>query len=90
MARFKYVGEPARPGLVERYGDCSLIRVPTKEGKMVEVRPPGGKEFFTVGEDIGVDVENSRTLRSMRADPRFEEITGTELASLSAAEGSIK
>ena len=74
MARFRYLGEPERPGLVKVQGPCTLIRVPCKDGSKLEIMPPGRKQSFAGGSDIGVDVTDERALRSLRADTRYAEI----------------
>jgi len=72
MARFKYLGEIPRPLMVASYGPCSQIRIPKKDGTFQIVDgPPGG---FVIGNDIGVDVTDERSLRTMLADPRFAQI----------------
>jgi hypothetical protein len=74
MARFKYKGELPRPGLVKKYGQCKEIIIPTQEGKKLHIKPLNGK-YFLLGEDVGIDINDPRALRELRADPRFEEIT---------------
>jgi len=70
MARFKYNGETARINIA--YGATSQIQIPRKNGTTQVVDgPPGG---FVIGQDIGVDVTDEKSLRVMRADPRFTEI----------------
>jgi len=79
MSRFKYLGEPPRPGLVKTYGPCGTINVRCRTG----TDPSGWKSYspvppateFVIGADIGYDVVDSTSLRMMRADTtRFEEI----------------
>jgi hypothetical protein len=73
MARFKYLGEKPRPGLVKKYGDCTVIRIPKKDGSVLELRCHPG-HCFMPGSDIGEDITDERALRVMRADSRFEEV----------------
>lgn len=74
MARFKYLGEPARPGLVQSYGPCLKIRTRLKDGSVQELDPVPPATEFVVGEDIGHDITDERALRLFRADTRYEEI----------------
>lgn len=79
MARFKYLGEPPRPGLVTAYGDTSEIKV-----RCTPATDPSGKKSYTpippatrfeIGTDIGYDVTDATSLRMLRADTsRFQEI----------------
>jgi len=72
MARFKYLGEIARPSVVKVYGPCEGIRIPKNNGTYQTIMgPPGG---FVIGNDIGVDIVDERSLIAMRADPRFAQI----------------
>lgn len=73
MARFKYLGETPRPNMVKKYGPTSKVRVPCTDGTKLDIVPPNGKEFV-VGEDIGVDIDDERALKCLRADSRFEEL----------------
>lgn len=71
MARFKYMGED--PSYVESQGPCSQINIPKKDGtKMVVMGPPGG---FVIGADIGVNITDTRAIRVMQADSRFQQIS---------------
>jgi len=75
MAQFKWMGEervvPPRKW-VQSYGPCEQIRVPKKDGTFTVVdAPPGG---FPVGSTIPFNFTDERSLRVMRADPRFEEV----------------
>jgi hypothetical protein len=76
MARFRYLGEPSRPGLVVAYGPCLKIRVKKKDGTTQELTPVSPATSFVIGEDIGHEITDERVLRHIRADTtRFEEIT---------------
>lgn len=72
MARFKYLGEPARPTLVVSYGPTDQIVVPKKDGtKTVLTAPAGG---FPIGQQVDFDFTDEFSLLVMRADPRFQEV----------------
>jgi len=72
MARFRYLGEPPQgwgtPGMLK------IIRVPQKDGTMQELLPVPPATYFPVGEDIGYDISDERSLRCLRVDTRYEEI----------------
>lgn len=74
MARFKYLGEPARPELVASYGPSTQINVRLKNGAIQELTPIPPATEFEVGVDIGYDITDQRALRFFRSDSRFEEI----------------
>ena len=74
MARFKYVGHPDRPKLVENYGPLLAINVPTKDGTIHALKPIYPNTSFKVGEDLGYEITDAKSLRAMRADTKFEEI----------------
>jgi len=74
MARFKYMGEPPRPGTVKAYGPCKTIKIPKKNGTVEVIDAPNQETGFPIGEDIGVDIEDERSLRVLRGDVRFQEI----------------
>jgi len=78
MARFKYLGEKPREGLVAVYGPCTLIRARcssvTDPSGWCTLPPKAGGEF-PVGQDIGYDITDPVMLRMLRADTvRFQEI----------------
>ena len=73
MARFKYLGEPPRDYVIT-IGPCLKIRVPLKDGMIDTFLPVPPAEEFVIGQDIGQDITDQRSLMSMRADPRFEEL----------------
>jgi len=71
MARFKYKGEKARPWAT--FGNTTMLQLPTKDGRtLLTPVPPATK--FTIGTDIGYDITDPLTLKSLRTDTRFEEI----------------
>lgn len=75
MAQFKYLGDdrvvPPRQ-YVQSYGQCTQLRVPKKDGSYTVVdAPPGG---FPLNSTIPFNFTDERSLRVMRADPRFEEV----------------
>ena len=72
MARFKYLGEPARPSFVLEQGPTLRLVLHNKDGSDTVVNSPEGG--FVIGDDIGVDVDDERALRHLRADTRFEEL----------------
>ena len=73
MARFKYLGEPVR-AYVEEYGPCTQIKLPKKDGSIQTLVAPNQTTGFPINEDIGTEITDSRSLRHLRADPRFQEI----------------
>jgi hypothetical protein len=73
MARFTYNGEPARAGLV--LGPALAIIMHTKAGARERIDAPNQTTGFVVGQDMGINVTDSRVLRHMRHDKRFTEIT---------------
>lgn len=73
MARFKYLGEPANTFVTE-YGPCLEIRIPLKDGTKMILTASDTTTGFPIGQDIGVDITDDRSLRFMRVDHRFEEI----------------
>ncbi len=81
MARFRYLGEPERSKLVKQYGATLAIRVPTTQGVISVVPAPsvvpaeaGTQPAFVPGAIIDHDFTDPRSLRHLRADPRFEEV----------------
>lgn len=78
MARFKYLGEPAR-SYVTQYGPCKVIRVrcmasTDPSGKM-EYLPVSPATEFAVDADIGHEITDSTSIRMLQADDRFEQIS---------------
>lgn len=73
MSRFKYLGEIERAA-VEAYGPCTMIRLRKSDGTQASLEPVSPATEFVVGDDIGYDIDDARSLRQLRADPRFEEI----------------
>lgn len=71
MSRFKYAGSNAK-GLLQ--GPLLKIRIPCKNGCHIEVDSGDAVNGFKVGEDIGLEITDSLSLKVLRADPRFEEI----------------
>jgi hypothetical protein len=74
MARFRYVGHPDRPKLVTNYGPLLAVNVPTKDGVITELRPKPPAIYFNIGEDLGYEITDAKSLRALRADTKFEEI----------------
>ncbi len=78
MARFRYLGELPRK-CVKQYGATVAIRVPSTKGVVtvaasVVPAKPGTQPAFKPGEVIDFEFTDPRSLRHLRADPRFEEI----------------
>jgi len=71
MARFKWMGEPARTGLT--YGNTTKFDVPTKGGKQT-LLPVSPATFFVIGQDIGHDIVCPLCITALNADPRFQVI----------------
>lgn len=74
MSDFKYLGELPRPGLVVAYGPMTEIKLPKKDGTVQVLTPISPAVTFPVGEPLGYDITDERSLRIMRTDERFEEI----------------
>jgi len=74
MARFRWMGGKARPGLIKKRGQMRKIRIPLQNGTKMKIDAPNKQTGFVVGEDIGVDITDPRALRLLRNDHRFEEI----------------
>jgi hypothetical protein len=72
MAQFKYLGEPAR-SFVAAYGPTKRIAVPKKDGTKTVLENPDG---FPIGEVVPYDFTDPMSLLVMRADTRFQEVTG--------------
>lgn len=73
MARFKYLGEPPRDYVVTM-GPCLKIRVPLKNGTISMLLPVPPATEFVIGQDIGHDITDQRSLHAMRTDTRFQEL----------------
>lgn len=72
MARFKWLGEAAIPG-VENPGPMTRLTLPRKTGGPQVLTPVPPATEFVINEDIGYDITDERSLRTLRADTRFEE-----------------
>jgi hypothetical protein len=72
MAQFKYLGEVPR-SFVASYGPTKKIAVPQKNGGRTVLDNSDG---WPVGEVLPYDFEDQISLMFLRADPRFEEVTG--------------
>jgi len=75
MAQFKWLGEdqldPPQQW-VKEYGPCEQVAVPKKDGTTTVVEaPPGG---FPINSIIPYDFTDERSIRVLRADPRFQEV----------------
>jgi len=82
MARFIYLGEPARQGL--KYGPTLAIVFHLKDGSRPRVDAPNQTTGFVIGQDLGIEITEKRVLRHMRADKRFREITSSAAKSAPA------
>ena len=74
MARFRYLGEKPRPGMVAAYGPTRKLRVPSNAEGLKEYVAPNQELGFVVGQDMGFEITDDRSLDVLRADTRFEEI----------------
>jgi hypothetical protein len=72
MAQFKYLGEPSR-SFVTAYGPTERIAVPKKDGSKTMLENPNG---FPVGDIVPFDFTDPMSILIMRADTRFQEVTG--------------
>lgn len=75
MARFKYNGEPPRPGLVATYGNSIKFRLHLKDGSVQELTPVPPATKFEIGQDIGYEITDERAIRHMTADSRFTRLS---------------
>jgi hypothetical protein len=71
MARFKYLGEKKQFKFVKAMGKVVEIRCRCKDGTVMKLKDPSGE--FTPGQSI-CETMDPRSIRHMRADPRFQEI----------------
>jgi hypothetical protein len=74
MARFKYLGEPASKFSFMKSGELLQIGLQQKDGSKRVLTPVPPATYFVIGEDIGYDITDERSLRQLRADTRYEEI----------------
>lgn len=72
MAQFKYLGEVPR-SFVAAYGPTKRIAVPKKDGSKTVLENPAG---FPIGDVVPHDFTDQISLMILRADPRFQEVTG--------------
>ena len=72
MAQFKYLGEPPR-SFVVAYGPTKKIAVPKKDGSKTVLENPTG---FLIGDVLPYDFTDQFSLMFLRADTRFQEVTG--------------
>lgn len=72
MAQFKYLGEPPR-SFVSAYGPTKRIAVPKKDGSKTVLENPNG---FPIGDVVPFDFTDQLSLMFLRADTRFQEVTG--------------
>jgi hypothetical protein len=58
---------------VKTQGPTLQIKVPKKDGSVMVLDAPSAAGFV-VGQDLGADFADERSLRVLRADTRFQEI----------------
>ena len=76
MSRFSYNGElPPHQGFLVSQGPCLQINLPKKDGTYQTIISPDQVHGFALGMDIGVDITDERSLRVLRADVRFTELS---------------
>ena len=73
MARFLYNGEPPRSYVIT-YGPTLIIKIPKKDGTIMVLNAPNPQTGFVIGDDIGTNITDERSLRVMRSDTRYTEI----------------
>lgn len=76
MSRFAYNGElPPHEGFMILQGPCRQINLPKKDGTWETIMAPDQVHGFTLGADIGADITDERSLRVLRADVRFTQLS---------------
>ena len=76
MARFKYLGEDKIPrSYVAKYGPTLALNIPLSNNEMMTLSASDLTKGFAVGQDIGVDITDARSIRLLGADPRFSQIS---------------
>ena len=80
MAQFKWLHEIDRPLMVKTYGPILVLKVPRQDGTKHIVEPADPVQGFQPDEVLSeggspIDFTDERSLRSLRADSRVEEIT---------------
>lgn len=74
MARFKYKGPKPRPQ-VKIPGKTKEMRFHCKDGTTLRLFPKPPNKFFAPNQDIGYDITDSRVIRHLEADPKFQRIS---------------
>lgn len=74
MARFKYLGEPKNKFGWYATGKLKKIGLRRKDGPKQVLEPVPPATEFVVGQDIGYDITDERSVYQLRADTRYEEI----------------
>ena len=78
MAQFTWLGEQAIPRTwVKTYGPTTQIKVPKKNGTWTVLDKPAGfplDQVITDAQGDPVDFTDERSLRVLRADPRYQEV----------------
>ncbi len=78
MPQFKWLGEQMIPReYVLSYGPTTVIKVPKKNGTWQELTKAGGfPKDQIITDDAGdpVNFTDERSLRVLRADPRYQEV----------------
>ena len=76
MARFAYNGEkPPHTNFIAVQGPCTQIKVPLQNGTVQVITAADQVHGFTIGADIGVDVNDARAIRILTADYRFTRLS---------------
>jgi hypothetical protein len=74
MPRFKYLGEPSKFTFVKTAGKLLKIKLRQKDGTIRTLEPVAPATYFPIGEDLGYDLTDERSVYQLRADTRYEEI----------------
>jgi len=74
MPHFKYLGEPNH-SFVETMGKTIELHISQQDGSKV-VLISSNPDGFQFNEHLDHDFLDTRALRIMRSDPRFEEVAG--------------
>lgn len=74
MARFKYLGEPKDKFPYVSSSKLLKIVLRRKDGSKQTLDPIAPATEFPVGQDIGYEITDERSVYQLRADTRYEEI----------------
>jgi len=70
MARYKYLGQPLYPNA----GPCKIIKLKKTDGTTDTLLPILPATTFPVGDDIGYDITDPRSIQQLDVDARFQVI----------------